>query len=427
MTIEDRPAPPAHGMSRRLRHLAGVDETVLDWVPEERPRYTRLGAIVANTGILAALSLFVALQSVIHAPLLAIVPVALLWGFLIVTFDGWLIASTHGSPGHARWRLMVPRLIVSVLLGVVIAEPLVLWVFRPAIEAEVHRDRAQSLTSLQSDLVRCNRDRDAAVRDSTCAGYVLNSVSADPQREELAAVERQRDVLGSEVAEADRRYAALEATARQECNGTAGSGLTGKAGEGVNCRRLRSEADSFRSAAALDVKRRQMVDLDRRIDALTAAVGQASQMQADEIQVGIQAVMSDRRAAQGQIGLLERTAALEKLSDGNAAVSAAQWLLRLLLIVIDCLPILTALMSRVSSYDHLLSRRLATSERLHQRMIDMEERRAEAETDVSVHQTEWRWRSRIDRLEEQERLARAQREVDLDQQIDDLATRLRGV
>ena len=37
-----RPAPPSTGPARWLRALAGVREDVLDWVPEDRPRYTGL-------------------------------------------------------------------------------------------------------------------------------------------------------------------------------------------------------------------------------------------------------------------------------------------------------------------------------------------------------------------------------------------------
>ena len=48
-----RPAEPARGPGRWLRRVAGLNEAILDWVPEERPRYTWQGAIVLNTAILA--------------------------------------------------------------------------------------------------------------------------------------------------------------------------------------------------------------------------------------------------------------------------------------------------------------------------------------------------------------------------------------
>jgi hypothetical protein len=126
---------PAIG--RRLRGVAGVDEEILDWVPEERARYTRLGAIVLNTGLLAGLSLATALTTFLHVSLWIVIPVALVWAYVIVSFDGWLIASTHGLLSRSKWRVFLPRLVISLLMGAIIAEPLVLWVFDPAIHKNV--------------------------------------------------------------------------------------------------------------------------------------------------------------------------------------------------------------------------------------------------------------------------------------------------
>jgi len=124
-------------LGRRLRAVAGVDEELLDWVPEERARYTRLGAIILNTGLLAGLSLATALTTFLHVSLWIVLPVALVWAYVIVSFDGWLIASTHGVLSRSKWRMFLPRLVISLLMGAAIAEPLVLWVFDAAIHKNV--------------------------------------------------------------------------------------------------------------------------------------------------------------------------------------------------------------------------------------------------------------------------------------------------
>src|SRR5262245_41106021 len=101
------PARPDASPWRLIRRLAGVDEELLAWVPEERPRSTRLGAIIANTGLLAALSMFFALSTIVAMPWPYLVPTALLWGFIIINLDGWLVASTHGILGSARLRVFL--------------------------------------------------------------------------------------------------------------------------------------------------------------------------------------------------------------------------------------------------------------------------------------------------------------------------------
>src|SRR5215469_8465617 len=105
-----RPEPPSRGLGRLLRRVAGVKEDILDWIPEERPRYTRLGAIILNTGLMAAISMMAALGKVVTIFWLALVPICVIWGFVIVSFDGWLIASTHGVLNAAKYRIFIPRL-----------------------------------------------------------------------------------------------------------------------------------------------------------------------------------------------------------------------------------------------------------------------------------------------------------------------------
>ena len=92
-----RPATPDGSIARLPRRLIGVQESILDTVPEERPRYTRLGVILINTALMAALSLFVAMQRVIDVHWLAAVPIALFWGMLVLVIDSWMVASTHGN------------------------------------------------------------------------------------------------------------------------------------------------------------------------------------------------------------------------------------------------------------------------------------------------------------------------------------------
>src|SRR5437899_10840193 len=83
----DRPAPPDWGLRRWLRVLVGIREDVLDWVPANRPHYTAFGVLVLNTGLLAAAAMFSALTKIVSVPLAALIPAALLWGWIILRID----------------------------------------------------------------------------------------------------------------------------------------------------------------------------------------------------------------------------------------------------------------------------------------------------------------------------------------------------
>jgi len=148
-----RPVMPKRGIPRLMRRLVGVDEGILDWVPEERPRYTRLGFIVLNTGLLAGLAMHMALTSVTHAAWWLLLPADLLWALIIITIDSWLISSTHGIERSAQFWVYLPRLLVSILLGLAIAEPLVLTVFHQSIGNEISEYRKTEVDRYETDVV----------------------------------------------------------------------------------------------------------------------------------------------------------------------------------------------------------------------------------------------------------------------------------
>ncbi|MFC0533041.1 DUF4407 domain-containing protein [Phytohabitans kaempferiae] len=420
-----RPARPEYGPGRALRQVAGVNETILDWVPEERPRYTRLGAIVLNTGVMAMLSMAVLLSKV-DVPFVAVVPIAVMWGYLILSFDGWLVASTHGVLGLAKLRTYLPRMAISILMGVVIAEPLLLWVFGPAIETEVRDQREAVVATYEARLKECNPTSGAAPAAAGCGPFLLNvPESPESTRQELRNAKLERTTLEGRIGQIDKEIARREQLARLECNGTKVDGTTGRPGVGPNCRRNRAEADRYQASSNVDKLRDDLSALDRRIDALTAREGAASGTYAGAVNTEISKRVADKRDNQDMIGILDEIKALDSLAHKSGFVLAASWLLRLLLVAIDCLPVLTKLMSRTTTYDVLLGRQLDVSGRLHEKYTTEREQRDGGRIDVSILENEHRVRAQMEQIDEADRDARAQREAVLDDQIERLAARLR--
>ncbi|MBF9129463.1 DUF4407 domain-containing protein [Plantactinospora sp. S1510] len=419
-----RPAKPARGVGRHLRRVAGVKEDLLDWVPEERARYARLGAIVLNTGLMAALSLQTALDKVVDTNWLLLLPIALVWGFVIVSFDGWLIASTHGVLG-TRARVFLPRLAISILMGAVIAEPMLLWVFQPAIHRNVMDHRQEELKAYESLLRTCNPESGATNPDAVCAGHRL-IVGATPAavQAQLANAIQQRDADQAKVDQISAELGKKQNTARLECNGTPGAGRTGRVGEGPNCERNRAEADEFRRDSRLGQRQADLVTLNRKITELTAQTKSAAQGYAEAVSAAVTEEVAEMRGNQRKIGILDELAALGRLADQSSHVLVAQWLVRLLLIAIDCLPVLTKIMSSTTTYDLLVSRQLETSKRLHDKGIGVAERGDLATDELRMQRTERELRAKLEQLHEADRDGRVRRESDLDAQINSLAEEL---
>ena len=153
-----RPVLPDHGPGRWFRACAGIKEDVMDWSPAERAKYTGLGIIVLNTGCLAAFAMFTALGKIVAAPAFALVPLALIWGWIIFSVDRWLITSTHGVRGLSRVLIFIPRLLLAILLAVTIAEPLTLRIFQNTLDSTPRPPGPSSLTSTKASCrpaIRC--------------------------------------------------------------------------------------------------------------------------------------------------------------------------------------------------------------------------------------------------------------------------------
>jgi hypothetical protein len=420
-----RPVVPAYGIGRRLRSVIGVKEDVLDWVPEERPRYTWLAAIVVNTGLLAGLSLVVALNSVVPGQWWALLPIGVLWCYLIVAFDSWLIASTHGIQQHSKLRIYLPRIMISILLGVAIAEPLVLWVFHPSISNEVAEHRKAQVETYEAQLRICNPLTGEMVNRLDCTGLLVNIDSkSEALATQLADVTQHRNQLQTRLGTLDKDLAGLEQAARDECAGRPGAGLTGVRGEGGECRRNRAKADEFRADNQVDKQHGDLIALNKQIVDLEGQLADSRKNGSKNITNSIAAKVNEKRANLTGSGLLDEFDALHRLADRSTVISMASWVLRLLLIAIDCLPMLSKLMSGTTTYDSLITRQLESDRRLHHKHVQLYERQDSVDLDIVAQRIERKLRDKTGETHNAEQLSRARQQTDLAAQIDKLADEL---
>jgi Domain of unknown function (DUF4407) len=423
--VASRPAPPSRGVGRWLRSLIGIREDVLDWLPANRPHYTLFGMIVLNTGIMAAAAMFTALTKIVSARGLALVPGALLWGWIILSIDRWLIASTHGVHHGRRFWIFAPRLVLAVLIALTIAEPLMLLIFQPALNRQVRAVQAKDLVSYESKLTTCNPVSGAAPRPGTCAGYQL-SIPNPPNavNQELSNTRKQDGQVQQEVNKIQSRLAVLRTKAQGECAGAKGPGLTGIPGVGWQCRRDWEAVTSYRDTSGLSGKLSLLRSLDQRVKDLTATASTAQATYAENVNGKIrQAVAAKKSSQRGTIGLIDEWKALEQISAQSTFVFFAHWLIWLVLIALDCLPILAKLISGATAYDRRLTRQLQSDENIYEVELRLREMNHTADKEVAIQLGEISKQERIRRIGEEERVGRAQRDGDLIAKVQELANK----
>jgi hypothetical protein len=343
-----------------------------------------------------------------------------------MVLDGWLIASTHGL-FERKLRILATRLAISLLMGAFISEPLVLWVFSPAIKGEIVRMQADDAKAERSTWVKCNPSDLTIAIPRGCENYILN-ITGSPRAlgTQLQNARSERANLKSDIDAINTKIDAKEALARDECNGVQKRGLSGRVGEGPNCRQARRDTDKFRSGSRLAQKQPQLMRADDRITLMTQKLKDSQQGYEKQIKDGIDAQVAIWQAGQNDKGILDQDRALGRLADRSGFVVFMQWLLRLLLITIDISPVLAKAMQRNTAYDTLHRRQVDAGRKLHEEHVDLKVKQGTSDYQVVARRTDHDRESRFEQVADADRSARARRQTELDQEVERLAAELRN-
>jgi hypothetical protein len=360
---------PRVGLGVLLRRLAGVQESTLDTVPGERARYTSMGGVVLGTAAIATISIGVAMYTVFGtwASPVAIVFTAL-WGLFILNLDRWLMSTVVERDGWARVVRFLPRILLAVIFGVIIAEPLLLGVYDSAIVKHIRDGRQHDVDQVEALLVRCNPKSGPAARPADCTSGNLLTVDVDPDatQDQLKTVTEQANKLRETVNRDKDRLDELTTKARQECAGDRGPGLTGQRGMGPECRQLYNQIDAYKRDNHTEENVKKLAQLDGSIEELSAKVQTERADYAKKIDTKIREKVHQTIGRQQTIGLMERLRAMNELVSSNGYVHATQWALRIFFIAVDSLPVLVKLLSGRTAYDRVAVGRLAREERAQQ-------------------------------------------------------------
>ena len=265
-----------HSLKRAFFWLSGAGTETLEQCPAwEQRKYVAFGATVLVPCAFAFIACAYALSTLTENARI-IYPVAAVWAFIILTIDRALLAGYRAYASFFRKiSQFFLRLVVAVLMGITIAHPLVLLLFRDTISRVVEKERGAEIevvrggfatekekvrgqvtlleTALAEQRGRWNDSFQARflLQENIQASSAIPGLTAEQQVELKAAIDegtapfRERlTVIEMQSAELTPQYAKLQselgfwqAEFERELNGQ----RSGMRGEGPRARSIRAD------------------------------------------------------------------------------------------------------------------------------------------------------------------------------------------
>ena len=316
--LDYQPDEPSR-LTRFLWRCAGADERLLRLCTHsEHVTYAGLGAFVLVTGLLAMLTGGFALWTIFKptdgsSPVIAAVATfafAAFWGAMIFNLDRYIVASSGKGDGKETISLQelknaAPRLVLAVIIGLVMSTPLELRIFKREIDVELAKRRIEKLAELEQ------RDSVQFAARSMAIDSTLRAMQADMQR-----------------AHAESQVAWQEM--RDEGDGVAG---TGRAGAGPRYENKRRRYEEVKATEAALAARYQP-----RMDSLQA--------QRDGMRQELERHEHENEKVTAQMGGL-----IDQIHIAHEKGGVITWVIRLLIMVLEIIPVLSKLMYRTGPYD----------------------------------------------------------------------------
>ena len=132
--------------------LSGASTDNLERCPEwEQRKYVAFGATVLVPTAFAILASAYAM-STLTSDWRVIVPVALVWGFIILTIDRALLATYRSyQPFFRKLSQFSLRIVVALLMGLTISHPLTLLLFKDTVNSVIEEERGAEVTALREE------------------------------------------------------------------------------------------------------------------------------------------------------------------------------------------------------------------------------------------------------------------------------------
>ena len=360
---------------RTLAILGGADGEILDRVPGETPRFVQMFFVLAGTALVSAISMGFALTTGVQAAIWVAVPLAIVWALVIFNLDRFLTSTMTSTHNVLKLiGLALPRVIMAMIIGFVVAEPLVLQVFHNDISREV---AATNIVQAQSDqeALESGPERialdDASERVATLENQAATGIVAgtDSSSASESAAQATVDDLTAKMTEQqaviDQARALYQCELTGEGVGTV-PGCTGVNGEGASSDA--AQAQLGQAQQTYDALAAQLRDANTELESAgTAAKENTSSAEAqnrEEAQSQLPAARASYDQAlaaynaradaiaqgnAGAVGLLSQISGLNRLSEKDATILWAHWLIAALFFMIELLPVLVKVLTSYGS------------------------------------------------------------------------------
>ncbi len=356
--------------------LSGAGTETLEQCPNwEQRKYVAFGATVLVPCAFAFIACAYALSTLTNDPRV-IYPVAAVWAFIILTIDRALLAGYR--PFLSWWRKLSQfslRLLVAILMGLTIAHPLVLLLFRDTIQtvveekrsAEISQERAKftigkdkiretmdglerKIAALQEErklsysakfIIQEKTDAAAAIPGLTAGQQAELKVATDeatkPFRDRLDIVNKQSDELSPQYAKLQTELGFWQAEFERELNGQ----RSGLRGEGPRARSIRADqleprrTEAQRIGALLEHLSTEKATLQTQVreaekgaiasfETRLAEIAAANKAEADRVAALKQRVEEDQAASFTEQQNAVRSALDQQIETRNLEFKAAQ-------------------------------------------------------------------------------------------------------
>jgi Domain of unknown function (DUF4407) len=338
--------------------LSGARADVLALCPGERIKFQSLGWAILITAGMAVVSMWFALTSAMGVEPIAALPIALLWGLVIMGIDRWLVTSIpYDRP--RKWLMAAPRLALAILLGSLISTPIVLRVFQSEINNQIsvikETNEADFLSSQQHSSVQTRVTK----WQHTVANLeqVITTNGAQPiNPANDLVVQGLTTQLNAERKVATQDYNAWQCQLYGGCDAPKGSGPLAQASQQryqadeVQITTLTNEISAREQTLRNTSAAAQQTRLQQAKDALPNAQAQLAAAQGEENSL----LNNFQNTNKATNGLLIRLQALDQLSAQGGTLSLVRWLLFLLFLVIEILPVSVKLMQQPGLYEQVL-------------------------------------------------------------------------